>query len=170
LTVRPTAAHPAGRVPVERFTHDLVDIQDRTRALAEEERFTQAAELLQTALSRIGSQLPEAQILDLRLNLANLYLLAGAYRQALPEFERLAHDLADRPGVSRELMRHCWQQVATCQTELGELTQALGTLRALLADEQKTLPADAPEILDLHRQIVALRAVTTDTPLGGNAE
>jgi hypothetical protein len=147
--------------PVEPLSPDeLTQVQERVWELAEEERFTQAAELLETALRpvRKGRAGRQPRILELRLDLANLYVLAGAYRRALPEFLRLAADLAERPKPDQELIWHCRQQAAVCQVELGEGTAALAELRALLAEEQRALPAAAPELFALRQHIAMLAA------------
>ncbi|WP_238010339.1 serine/threonine-protein kinase [Dactylosporangium sp. AC04546] len=143
-------------LPIE----ELEDVQDRVRALAEAERFTQAAELLATAL-QVAAKEPdanEARLLDLRLDLANLHMLAGAYREALSEFVQLAADLAGWASADRELVWHCRQQAAVCHAELGDVPAALLALRALLTDEQRVLSADAPQIVGLRHQIAMLTA------------
>jgi tetratricopeptide (TPR) repeat protein len=141
-------------------TGELEDVRDRARALAEEDRFTQAADLLATALRAAAEEraATEPDLLDMRLDLANLYMLAGAYREALVEFARLAADLAGQPRADRELVWHCRQQAAVCQAELGDVPAALAALRALLVDEQRALPADASQIFGLRQQIVTLAA------------
>ncbi|WFE35592.1 serine/threonine-protein kinase [Micromonospora sp. WMMD975] len=144
----------------------LAEVEDRVWALAEEERFTQAADLLESALRPVGRGHGSKQprILELRLNLANLYVLAGAFRQALPEFQRLVVDLAERPVPDEELIWQCRQQAASCQAELGEATEALRELRALLAEEQQAMRADSPELFPLRQQIAMLVAGLGDVP------
>ncbi|RLP89291.1 serine/threonine protein kinase [Micromonospora sp. BL4] len=144
---------------------ELTEVEERAWALAEEERFTQAAALLETALRPVlrGHGAKQPRVLELRLNLANLHVLAGAFRQALPEFTRLVTDLAERPVPDQELIWHCRQQAATCQAELGEAPEALQALRALLADQQRAVGADAPELFGLRHQIALLTAGVGDT-------
>src|SRR5690606_26387003 len=101
-----------------------------------------------------GRRHPE--ILELRLDLANMLLLAGAYRRALPEFNQLIDDLTERLGADHELVWHCRSQAATCHAELGEATEALRSLRSLLADQQRVKAADAPEMFGLRHQIALL--------------
>ncbi|SBT44551.1 serine/threonine-protein kinase [Micromonospora narathiwatensis] len=139
---------------------ELAEVEDRAWELAEEERFTQAAALIETALRplRKGHAAKQPRVLELRLNLANLYVLAGAFRQALPEFQRLIPDLAERPVPDEELIWQCRQQAAVCQAELGEASGALIELRALLAEEQQVMPPDAPELFPLRQQIAMLAA------------
>ncbi|MCW3843708.1 serine/threonine-protein kinase [Micromonospora yasonensis] len=139
---------------------ELAEVEERVWELAEEERFTQAADLLETALRSVrkGHAAKQPRILELRLNLANLYVLAGAYRQALPEFTRLAGDLAERPVPDQELIWHCRQQAAVCQAELGEATAALAVLRSQLAEGRQFMSPDGPELLGLRQQVAMLAA------------
>ncbi|MEV4712827.1 serine/threonine-protein kinase [Micromonospora sp. NPDC049374] len=155
--VRPRAVPEAVEPPTGA---ELTEVEERAWQLAEEERFTQAAELIETALRpvRRGPAAKQPRILELRLNLANLYVLAGAFRQALPEFQQLITDLAERPVPDRELIWECRQQAAVCQAELGEATEALLELRALLAEEQRMMPTNAPELFPLRQQIAMLAA------------
>ncbi|MEV0723821.1 serine/threonine-protein kinase [Micromonospora purpureochromogenes] len=143
---------------------ELTEVEERAWELAEEERFTQAAELLETALRpvRKGHGAKQPRILELRLNLANLYVLAGAFRQALPEFQRLIPDLAERPVPDQELIWHCRQQAAVCQAELGEATAALAELRSLLDEEQRSIAPASPELFLLRQQVAMLTAGVGD--------
>ncbi|MEU2169567.1 protein kinase [Micromonospora chersina] len=143
---------------------ELAEVEERAWELAEEERFTQAAELLESALRPVGRGhgAKQPRILELRLNLANLYVLAGAFRQALPEFQRLIVDLAGRPVPDQELIWQCRQQAAVCQAELGEAAEALSELRALLAEEQQVMQPDSPELFPLRQQIAMLAAGVGD--------
>ncbi|SBT40673.1 serine/threonine-protein kinase [Micromonospora auratinigra] len=143
---------------------ELAEAEERAWELAEEERFTQAAELLESAVRpfRRGHGAKQPRILELRLNLANLYVLAGAFRQALPEFQRLVPDLAARPVPDQELIWQCRQQAAVCQAELGEATDALRELRALLAEEQRVMPPHSPELFPLRQQVAMLAAGVGD--------
>ncbi|MEU0559367.1 protein kinase [Dactylosporangium sp. NPDC006015] len=135
-------------VPKPPSTAALEDVHDRARALAEAERFTQAAELLRTALqaatNRQSANSPK--LLSLRLDLANLYVLAGAYREALLEFTRLESDLAAQPSVDRELVWHCRQQAATCHAELGDVPAARDQLEVLLAEAQRAGGSSSPNV------------------------
>ncbi|MFY1622802.1 protein kinase domain-containing protein [Micromonospora sp. WMMD735] len=148
---------PADLVQPPSF-EELAEAQDRAWELAEQERFTQAAELLETALRPVGRgrAAKQPQMLELRLNLANLYVLAGAYREALPEFASLVVDLAERPMPDQELIWYCRQQAAMCQAELGEAGTALAEMRLLLAEQQGNLATD--ELLPIRQQIAILAA------------
>jgi eukaryotic-like serine/threonine-protein kinase len=112
-------AVPAAYEPVP--VADLEVARDRARELAEADRFTQAADLLSAALrTAVGERAAtEQDLLAMRFELAELYMLAGAYRAAAAEFTRLATDLIGQPGVEIDLVMHCQQQAAECQAELG---------------------------------------------------
>ncbi|WP_328459430.1 protein kinase [Actinoplanes sp. NBC_00393] len=114
---------------------DVHAVRDQALALADEERFGQAADALETMLRRAapvyGQRSPE--ILEARLDYAGMLMLAGDFRTALPVFEQLIVDVTARNGPEHELVRECRQHVATCQAELGEATEALLTLRSLIA-------------------------------------
>ncbi|WP_035856975.1 serine/threonine-protein kinase [Cryptosporangium arvum] len=125
-----TAAAPTSVPSAE----DVQVVRDRALALADEERFGQAADALQSMLRRAapvyGSRSP--QILEARLDYAGILLLAGDFRTAILVFEQLVDDLTARYGPDHEAVRACRLQIATCQAELGEATEALRSLRALL--------------------------------------
>ncbi len=88
---------------------ELQDVRARAAALAEEERFSQAAEALEAALrSAVGDYgAKHPKLLELRLDFANMLVLGGNYRRALPQFERLAGYLAERLGSDDELVWYC---------------------------------------------------------------
>ncbi|GAB2594247.1 protein kinase [Paractinoplanes abujensis] len=134
-TTRPqNAASGPSSVP---SLDELQDVRDQALALADDERFGQAADALATMLRYVapiyGQRSPE--VLEARLDYAGMLVLAGDYRTALPVIEQLITDLRARYGPDHELIRECRQQVATCQAELGEATEALRTLRSLAADD-----------------------------------
>lgn len=175
----PQASQPGPRVGVPRprtspetieplSPDELAEVEDRASQLAEEERFTQAAELIETALRpvRKGPAAKQPRILELRLYLASLYLLAGSFRQALPEFQQLVPDLAARPVPDQELIWQCRQQAAMCQAELGEAADALRELETLLAEGQETMPPDSPDLISLRQQIAMLTAGVGDVASG----
>ncbi|MEU5943572.1 serine/threonine-protein kinase [Micromonospora sp. NPDC047548] len=116
----------AGHQPIDLSAEELTELHSRARELAEGERFVQAAEALEVALrsAGIGRSPLDPQIIGLRLDLANLHEMAGAYREALAEFIALARDL-EQPGGDRELARRCRQRVAVCQAELGQPAENL---------------------------------------------
>ncbi|MFB9236297.1 protein kinase [Plantactinospora siamensis] len=156
----PTKAEAAQASPAS-----LAAAVERSRELAEAERFTQAAELLESVLKPIrGAAAKQPKILELRLDLANLHFLAGAFRQALPEFTSLVADLSQRPAPDRELIWHCRQQAAMCRAELGETGPALAGLRLLLEEQRRSKGSDSPELMDLRQQTAVLAASAGQVP------
>ncbi|KXK60572.1 serine/threonine protein kinase [Micromonospora rosaria] len=108
-------------VPAPRGRGGLAALRARARELVEGERYAQAVDVLEQALRTVdGDGGPcDEQVLALRLDLADLYLLAGDFRQAYYSFTALAGDLAGIDG-QQELVKHCRDQALVCWQELGE--------------------------------------------------
>ncbi|MEV6373589.1 serine/threonine-protein kinase [Micromonospora musae] len=116
---------PAAPSPRQEAGQDTTELLARARELAEHERYTQAAELLESVLLTAGEahehQPLPAEIAALRFDLANLYMLAGDFRRACEAFEVLAEGL-DRSADAHELADDCRQQAAACRVALGDTT------------------------------------------------
>lgn len=139
---------------------EVAEVRNQAADLAEQGRFTQAAELLASVLSYNDSS--EPAIRAARLQLAGTLLLGGQYRRALPEYQRLVDELTEVHGPDDDEVLRCRAQVAICHAELGELTAALAEFRALLEVQQRLRDSVAPETLDLRRQIGLLLASSGD--------
>ncbi|MEV1288751.1 protein kinase [Micromonospora sp. NPDC049679] len=115
-----TEGSPIVQLPARVLSTDLAEARARVQELAEEERFTQAAEVLESALrtANDGRDYLDPQILLLRLDMAELRMLAGEYRKALHDFEALAHQL--EVGSDPDLAERCRQQALVCHAELGQ--------------------------------------------------
>ena len=111
----------AGPNPVQATGQELAELHQRAQELAEEERFVQAAEVLERALEPAQGirEALDPQVVAIRLDLANLRMLAGDYRMARDDFEGLARVL-EQPGGDQSLGRQCREQARSCQMELGE--------------------------------------------------
>jgi serine/threonine protein kinase len=133
---------------------EVQEVRSRAMDLIEGQRFGQAADALQSLIRRAapiyGSRSPE--ILETRLDYGAALMLAGDYRAALTVFEELITDLTAKYGSGHEWVRECRQQVAACQAELGEGTEALRTLRDLLD------ASTGPDRLALRYQIAVITA------------
>jgi tetratricopeptide (TPR) repeat protein len=138
----------------------LTQVREQAADLAEDGRFTQAAELLSRRLR--GAPEGPTDLLGARLQLAHTLLLGGEYRRALPEFEALATELTDLRDPSDDEVLRCRMQIATCHAELGEITTALQELSAVLDLQRAALGDEDPEVLDLRRQIGLLLASSGD--------
>ncbi|SCG54717.1 serine/threonine-protein kinase [Micromonospora zamorensis] len=129
-TFSSTAPHTAPvPVPPQRSPQNLVELRAQARELAENERFVQAAEMLERALRMVpqGGERLATEIVALRVDLANLLMLAGDFRQAHHAFAALARDL-DQSDEEQDLVEECRQQALACNLEMGESTDATGPL------------------------------------------
>ncbi|MBL7258162.1 serine/threonine protein kinase [Actinoplanes sp. LDG1-01] len=139
---------------------ELNEVRQQALALADDERFVQAADALATMLRYVapiyGQRSPE--VLEARLDYAGMLMLAGDYRMALPTLAQLVIDLTARYGPDHEIVRECRHQVATCQAELGEATEALQILQSLAADEPG--PASYP----LRQQVALIQGGLGNLP------
>ncbi|MFE9959169.1 protein kinase [Micromonospora sp. NPDC005299] len=116
----PASSTPAVSVPSQTSSQALAELRVQVQELAENERFVQAAELVEGALTSAPDvERSTEENIALRLDLANLYVLAGSFRKARQAFDALALDLdqsEDRQGLAHE----CREQAIACQFELGE--------------------------------------------------
>ncbi|MFF3842875.1 protein kinase [Streptomyces sp. NPDC001930] len=137
----PNAPGPDGIAPPAPLAPALADVRanideayEHFNALLEEERFSQAVEVLGEAIEpaalALGSE--NKQVLGLRRNRAAIRLLGGDYRAALPEFEALADAYARVSGPTSGPARECRAQAARCRAELGQVTDALAELQGVL--------------------------------------
>jgi tetratricopeptide (TPR) repeat protein len=138
------------------------DARRRAATLVDQGRFTQAAQLLDSALVQEPTAADSAVVRGLRLDLASALLLGGDYRRALREYEQLLGDLQRAVPPDHELINHCRFQAGICQVEVGETTVALRGFRALLTDEQRRHGPLDPQVLELRRQVGLLTASSGD--------
>ncbi|MGV9416359.1 protein kinase domain-containing protein [Streptomyces sp. NPDC003674] len=141
-------------VPVE-LRADIEDAHAHSDALLEEERFTQAAEVLSEAIEPAARALgtENRQVLELRTKRAAVRLLGGDYRAALPEFTALADAYGRIAGPTSEQARGCRAQAARCRAELGQVTEALTALEAVLAVVRVVDSDVSEEAVELRRDI-----------------
>ncbi|WP_431883510.1 serine/threonine-protein kinase [Micromonospora gifhornensis] len=112
---KPTA--DAAFVPPSR--QDFTVVRARAQQLAEHERFVQAAELLEGFLRTCDVHPGAWQVVALRMDIANLHMLAGDLRRAGQQFEALADDL-EQAATDLDLAENCRRHAATCRQELAE--------------------------------------------------
>lgn len=153
--VDPSVAIPAPAALPERLREEIAEAYAHSDALLEEERFTQAAEVLseiiEPAARALGAE--NRKVLELRTQRAAIQLLGGDYRAALPEFDILADAYARTGGPSSAQARACRAQAARCRAELGQATDALAALRGVL-DIVRTVDSDvSEEAVELRRDI-----------------
>lgn len=149
----PLAPPPAA--PPEAVREQIRAARARYDALMEEERFTQAAEvmgeLIESAARTLGRD--SKQVLALRKRRAASLLLGGDYRAALPEFNSLADAYARVDGPQSENALSCRAQAARCRGEVGQVTEALAELRSVLADVRARESDASEDAVALRRDI-----------------
>ncbi|WP_322986038.1 serine/threonine-protein kinase [Streptomyces sp. S584] len=165
-TVDPNAAPPVPVAVPEQLREEIAEAYAHSDALLDEERFAQAAEVLseiiEPAAHALGAE--NKKVLELRTQRAAIQLLGGDYRAALPEFEALADAYARTGGHSGTQARACRAQAARCRAELGQATDALVALRAVL-DVVRTVDGDvSEEAVELRRDIGMLLLAQGDAP------
>ena len=157
-------AHAAETDPAPSISHTDIELAMKDAgALKAEARFSQAAEILAQmvgpATRAFGAN--DSDVIELRIELADVLFLGGDYRRAAPEFRRLAADLAERSGPDDSLVLRFRLMEANCHAAVGETSLALTQLGELLEDE-KRFGVDEERILELRRQIGLLELGSGD--------
>ncbi|MEU4382375.1 hypothetical protein [Micromonospora echinofusca] len=121
----------------------------------DDERFAQAAEVLEQVISpasaALGAESP--RVLALRSRRAAILVIGGDFRHALPEFDALAAAYARTAGPTSEDALECLRQAAHCRAELGQATTALRQFRQVLTHVRAASGDASPTALDLRRNI-----------------
>ncbi|MFC8310225.1 hypothetical protein ACFUMJ_14295 [Streptomyces olivaceus] len=127
------ALAPAQR---EELREQIREVHDNCAALWDEDRFSQASEMIEAAAQMLGSK--SRAVLALRKRRAFSRQLAGDPRAALPEFEALADasDLVSGPHSQATL--GCGAQAARSYGELGRVTEALAGLEGGLRPYERS--------------------------------
>ncbi|MEV4870671.1 serine/threonine-protein kinase [Streptomyces syringium] len=142
----PLAADPV-QMPLTEAAAD--EATEHAEELARQKQFTQAADVLATALARASdTDLAE----DLNLSLAHVKFLAGAHRDAVVLFDQSAEALGRRFGVDDEEARQCRYYAAQCRMELGETTAAVAAFGAYVQQVPDKLDESA---IGLHLEALA---------------
>ena len=136
----------------------LEEVLDQAELLIDEDRFTQASDLLSEvlpgAVSAFGRD--SGAVVDLRIRRAAALFLGGDYRKALPEFEALAATVAKHDGPDSEEALDYRRQAVVCRIALGESARALTELEAIVSAYERLNP-QGHEYLDLRLSLVRLR-------------
>ncbi|MER6354736.1 protein kinase [Streptomyces sp. NPDC001634] len=139
----------------EALREQIREVHAHYRALLEEERYAQAAEvvgeMIEPAARALGSE--NKAVLGLRMRRAVSRQLAGDHRAALPEFEALADAYGRVSGPGSEEALDSRAQAARCRGELGQVTEALAGLHDVL-DVVRSVDGDMSETaVELRRDI-----------------
>ncbi|WP_406312620.1 serine/threonine protein kinase [Streptosporangium sp. NBC_01639] len=151
--VRPARIRQAGGL-AQIGREDVQRAREEAEALKAASRFGQAADVLAEIVGLAAGWFgpTSSDVVDLRIELAEALFLAGDYRRAVPEFQRLAADVAAVEGPDNNLALRCRLMEANCHAAVGETDLALAQLRRLLADEIR-FGADRERVLELRCQI-----------------
>ncbi|GLW98774.1 serine/threonine-protein kinase [Microtetraspora sp. NBRC 16547] len=159
---RVPAPRPAG---VSRFSEaELLAANERAEELAVDGRFSQAIELLESALRGADDVLPKAHpvVFALRMRLTDSRFAARDYQQAAREYEELLPELAGMLGSDHQAVLGCRLNQALCSAALGRNEIALSQMRVLLADMRSALGDSDPLTLELRRELGELLAKLGD--------
>ncbi|MCT2590870.1 protein kinase [Streptomyces sp. N2-109] len=112
---------------------EIDEAVDHALALLDEDRFSQAADVLAEviALAPAGQGADSPKLLELRLTHAVALFLGGDFRRALPELRTLADTLSRLHGPSDGRAIDCRKQAAYCHAELGQFEEALHEMENL---------------------------------------
>ncbi|MCX4751154.1 serine/threonine-protein kinase [Kitasatospora sp. NBC_01287] len=156
----PAAAVQEGAVALAEQEADA--ISDRAARLAQEGQFTQAVDVLDSAIARATD--PELRE-GMQFSLAQVKFLAGSHREALALFEPLAHEYTNRYDGDDEQAQLCWYYTAQCRMELGEASAAI---RAFDHVAENTPASDDEDAVNRHldtlARLMSLYAATENLP------
>lgn len=147
------APQPAQAPP--RDAADAATARDEADRLIEQERYTQAADVLADAVGQADRADDDA--VNLRRQYADALFESGDYHRAGPAYRDLVRALTDRFGPHADEVLACRLREATCQALLGQTTLALKQLQVLLTDERALFGEHDERVLDLRRQIGLLQ-------------
>ncbi|ACU34916.1 serine/threonine protein kinase [Actinosynnema mirum DSM 43827] len=131
---------------------------DKSAQLLDEERYTQAADVLQRAIAQSAAALGKKspRILKMRTRRAAILIVGGDYQRALPEFDSLTDAYSRTLGSTSPEALECLQEAAHCRAELGQATAALRQFQQVLTHVRAAGGDASPTALDLRRSIGVL--------------
>lgn len=164
---RPSAAESAvaaSRMPRTALRESIQDAVNQTDALLEDERFVQAAEVLDAVIQQAGNVLgaENPQVLQLRLRRAAILFVAGEYRLARPEFDALAEAFARTKRPRSDHAVESLRQAAYCRAELGQVDEALLRFNDVLDRISSERGDGTDTALEVRRNIGELQAARND--------
>lgn len=138
---------------------DLDRARREAGRLAEESRYSQAAEVISAVLAPATQQFGtlDEDVVSLRLQLADALYEGGDYRQAAPVYHDLAAALADRHGPHAEQVLDCRLREIHCYALTGQTSVALRRLDEVLRQQRQARGEDDLRVLELRKQAGLLR-------------
>ncbi|MGN9895022.1 protein kinase domain-containing protein [Micromonospora sp. L31] len=163
--LRPMAATPRGAPalalvasattrPDFLSTDEADAAMERASDLANQEQFTQAADVLEAAIGRADEADPLHA--ELQLSLAHLLLIAESFHRAVVLFDAAGAQLAEHYGSDDEAVLACRYYATTCRAAAGEDSRALADFRAFLVDWTEHAGDQDDRSIDARRQIGGL--------------
>lgn len=158
---RPT---PSGGPPGPRRPADAKSasaLLDRARqeavTLLDEGRVTLAGQLLHDAVTRAGQALGtgDPEMVDARLALARIHLVAEDHGRALAEFQRLLPDLVRHYGADHEFVWSTRRSIMECHLAMGDRAAAASVLEELLSAPPRTggVESQLAELVELRQRL-----------------
>lgn len=146
---------PPGSVLTPELKGAIRAAMAQSDALLDQERFSQAAEVLDKVIVSAGAALgtESSRVLKLRSRRAAILVVGGDVRRALPEFDALAAAHMRISGPASTDALECLRQAAHCRAELGQTTKALAQFQQVLTQVRATDGDASPTALDLRRNI-----------------
>lgn len=153
--VAPPSSAPRSRPLAASLVERLDAAESQAEQLIDEERFTQAAGVLDEVLSlpEIAAVGNHSRVLEARSTHAAALFLGSDYRRALEAFEALAAEYSRTVGPRDERVLQCRKQAAYCHVELGDSEAALVGFRGLLEELRRSGDDRGLEALELRHQI-----------------
>ncbi|SFN62844.1 Serine/threonine protein kinase [Actinomadura madurae] len=166
LTGAPSTARVEERVELPTLD-EVVQARAEAADLADEGRYTQAAEILSdlTEPARLALGDEDAEYMGLRLDLADLLFRGGDYRRAVHAYRAAAVSLAEWYGPDDKHVLDCREQEAVCLARVGATVMALDHLQELLDDLSSANPYDALT-LRVRERIGRLKLAAGETEQG----
>lgn len=134
---------------------DLEETRAVASELATQARYKEAAGMLEDTLQQAHDSFGrlDQDVLNMRLEWANVLFEGGNYRAAAPVYEALTADLRQRDGHDAELVFRCRNQYIECRAELGNMDTALAAAGDLLADALRVYGRCDPRTIELRKKI-----------------
>jgi serine/threonine protein kinase len=138
---------------------EIEDALAQAEELVEDDRFTQASDLLAEFLPRASAAFGTdgAAVLDLRVSYAAVLLLGGDFRRAAPQFESLAATFARLSGPDAEETLDYRRQAVICRIALGQTGETIPELEAVIRGLSNLGPGFVHDVLDLRLTLARLR-------------
>lgn len=143
---------------------ELGRVRAEAAELVRRSRYSEAADVLGAALDPAVTTLgpSHADVVSLRIALANVQFDRGDYHGARTLYRELAADAADADVALR-----CRRQEATCAALTGDVATAVRLFDAVLQNVRRRHGDDDPQVVELRREIALLGPVPASAEDGG---